>query len=98
MHSILRDQHFKEIAETKLDSKRRVTLGNVPVKAHHYKIYVNEAGQIVLDPQMSIPASEMWLFKNKKALASVVLGLADAKAKRLVKAPEDYSQYIEDDK
>ena len=98
MHGILRDLNFKEIAEAKADSKHRVALGNIPMKAHHFKIYVNEAGQIVLDPQMSIAASELWLFKNKKALASVVHGLADAKAGRLVKAPEDYSKYIDDDK
>ena len=98
MHSIIRDMNFKEIAETKPDSKHRVTLGSIPLKAHHFKIYVNEVGQIILDPQMSIPASEIWLFKNKKALASVVRGLADAKAGRLKKAPEDYSHYIEDDK
>lgn len=94
MGHVLRDMHFTEIAETKPDSKNRVTLGKVPVKAHHYRIYVNEAGQIILDPQMSIPASEMWLFKNKKALRSVVRGLADAKAGRLINAPEDYSRYL----
>ena len=67
MGNILRDTQFREIAETKLDSKNRVTLGKLPMKAHHYKIFVNQAGQIVLDPQLSIPAAEMWLFKNKKA-------------------------------
>jgi hypothetical protein len=98
MDNLLRDMHFTEIAETKADSKNRVTLGSLPVKAHHYRTFVNEAGQIVLDPQMSIPAAEVWLFNNKKALASVVRGIADAKAGRLTKAPEDYSKYLKDDK
>ena len=97
MDNLLRDFHFTEITETKPDSKHRVSLGKLSMKAHHYKIFVNEAGQIVLDPQMTIPASEIWLFKNKKALASVVRGLADAKAGRLVKARENYSKYIIED-
>jgi hypothetical protein len=98
MNNILRDTHFTEIAETKPDSKHRVTLGKLPMKAHHYKIFVNQAGQIVLDPQMTIPAAEMWLFKNKKAMASVVHGLADAKAGRIVESKEDFSHYVDDDK
>lgn len=95
MRDILRDTHFTEIAETKPDSKNRVTLGKIPLMAHHYLIYVNKAGQIMLDPQISIPASEMWLFKNKKALRSVLQGLEDAKAGRLKKAPENYSKYLD---
>ena len=43
-----------------------------------YHIYHNSLGQIVLDPQVTIPASEAWLFNNPKALASVRRGLADA--------------------
>jgi hypothetical protein len=35
-------------------------------------------GQIVLDPQVTIPASEAWLFSDPDALASVRRGLSDA--------------------
>ncbi len=93
----LQDHHFKEIAESKPDSKNRVTLGKHSVKAHHYKIYENESGQIILDPQVSVPASEVWLFKNKKALASVAKGLSEAKQGKLTKAPENYTIYIDDE-
>ena len=96
MENILRDMHFTEIAETKPDSKHRVTLGKLALKAHHYRIFVNEAGQIVLDPQMTIPAADMWLFKNKKALGLVVKGLADAKTGRLIRSKEDFSKYLKD--
>ena len=41
-------------------------------------MYRNRIGQIVLDPQVTIPASEAWLFKNPAAIASVRKGLADA--------------------
>jgi hypothetical protein len=43
-----------------------------------YHIYSNDLGQIVLDPQVTIPASEVWLFKSPEALASVRRGLSDA--------------------
>ena len=43
-----------------------------------YHIYSNDLGQIVLDPQVTIPASEIWLFKSPEALASVRRGLSDA--------------------
>lgn len=95
---ILRDFHFTQMAEARPDSKNRVALGKLPIRAHHYKIFVNEAGQIVLDPQVTIAAADLWLFNNKKALGSVIKGLSDAKAGRLRKANEDFSKYLDDDK
>lgn len=94
MAPLIRDSHFTEIYETKPDSKRRVTLGSCRVKAHHYRVYENTAGQIVLDPQTSVPSSEAWLFKNKSALASVRRGLAQARSGKTVKAPEDFRKYV----
>jgi hypothetical protein len=32
----------------------------------------------VLDPQITIPASEAWLFKNPEAIGAVRRGLGDA--------------------
>ena len=93
MTNLLKDMNFTEITETKADSKHRITLGRCSIKAHHYKIYENRAKQIVLDPQASVSASELWLFKNKKALRSVVEGLSQAKAGKLIKSTEDYSKY-----
>jgi hypothetical protein len=78
MAPLIRDSRFTEIYETKPDSKRRVTLGSCRVKAHHYRVYENTAGQIVLDPQTSVPSSEAWLFKNKRALASVRRGVVSS--------------------
>ncbi len=76
--SIVRDAHFREISEGRLDSKRRIGLGKVSHPASYYRVYENEAGQIILDPQVVIPASEAWLYKNKAALSSVRLGLRQA--------------------
>jgi hypothetical protein len=62
----------------KLDSKKRLSIGPAMIKGVSYAIYRNKIGQIILDPVVTIPASEAWLFRNKKALASVKRGLEDS--------------------
>lgn len=75
---------FEEVADAQLDSKKRITLKKIKSEIRQYKIYVNTAGQIILDPQVMIPASEAWLFKNKKALAAVRKGLEESAAGKVV--------------
>jgi len=62
------------------DTRRRIALGRAlaDLDDASFNVYVDEQGRIILDPQVSIPASEAWLFRNKKALASVRRGLAEA--------------------
>lgn len=91
---ILKDEQFEEVSETRTDSKNRVALGRaVKIKARIYKVYQNSLGQIILDPQVSIPAHEAWLFRNPEALTAVRKGLDDVKKGRLRKTREDYSKY-----
>ena len=80
MVDIIRDRELKRIAEgVKPDSKKRVVLPKSLVgKGITYHIYINSLGQIVLDPQVTISASEAWLFNNPDAMASVRRGLSDA--------------------
>ena len=87
MGTIIRDTEFKEIAESvKPDSKKRVVLPKSAVqKGITYHMYQNSIGQIVLDPQVTLPVSEVWLFENPKAIASVRRGLADARKGRVSK-------------
>ena len=94
---IVKDIHFEEVAEVKLDSKSRITLGKNKnlIKSKIYKVYRNAIGQIILDPQVTIPAHEQWLFKNKDAAKQVKAGLEDAKKGRVVKAREDFSKYAD---
>jgi len=94
---ILKDADFEEVAEVKVDSKNRVTLSRKNSKgATRYRIYRNSIGQIILDPQVTVPAYEAWLFRNEEAKTLVRKGIQDAKNKRLLKAAEDYSKYPED--
>ena len=93
--NVVKDDDFEPYGEVKVDSKNRITLGRSgAVKAFSYKVYRNSLGQFVLDPQVTIPAHEVWLFENKKALQSVKRGLDDLKHGRIKKAPEDFSKYI----
>ena len=77
---IIKETEFTGIARgVKPDSKKRVVLPKGLVQEGViYHIYQNRIGQIVLDPQVTIPASEAWLFKNPDAMESVRRGLSDA--------------------
>lgn len=80
MVTIIKSTDFKDVAKNvKPDAKKRVVLPKALVRKDiTYHIYCNSLGQIVLDPQVTIPASEVWLFKDPEALASVRRGLSDA--------------------
>jgi len=81
----IKEKDLLKLAEgIKPDSKRRVLLPKQVIKEGVlYHIYANDKGQIVLDPQVTIPASEAWLYQNKDALALVHQGLSDAAEGRL---------------
>jgi len=94
---LVKEDHFEEYGEVKVDSKNRVALGRTgPAPVFSYKIYRNSLGQIILDPQVTLPAHEAWIFKNEKAKQLVQKGLHEAKSGRLAKADENYSKYIKD--
>ena len=96
MHA-LRIKDLEVIAEVKADSKNRISLGRkVRLAARHYRVLQDHtSGRIILEPLAVIPISGPWLNHSPKAKASVERGLADAKAGRLVNAPEDFSKYID---
>jgi hypothetical protein len=96
---ILKEKDFKEVSVVRPDVKRRVTLGKVEViqQASTYKVYQNSAGQIILDPQVSIPASEAWVYKNKAVIGAIKRGVEDAQKGKVRKAREGYSKYIKDE-
>jgi hypothetical protein len=80
MATIIKNQDFTRITKSvKPDAKKRVILPKELVGEDiTYHIYSNSLGQILLDPQVTIPASEAWLFNNPKALDLVRQGLVDA--------------------
>ena len=84
---VIKDTNFEKVADSvKPDAKKRVVLHSIQIQdGVSYHIYQNRMGQIVLDPQVTIPASELWLFNNPDALASVKRGLSDAAQGRVSK-------------
>jgi hypothetical protein len=81
------------------DSRHRVSLGAAVADLDDnasFNIYRDTAGRIILEPQVSIPAAEAWLFKNKRALELVRRGLADAAAGD-VRDLGSFAQYADDD-
>lgn len=94
---LIKDPVFQRVADgVKPDTKRRIVLPNATVEEGvTYHIYRNGLGQIVLDPQVSIPAYEAWLFKNPEALASVTQGLLES-AQGLTKSRGSFAKYVKD--
>ena len=88
---VIKDMVFKKMADgVKPDVKRRVVLQGIQIQdGVTYHIYKNSIGQIVLDPQVTIPASDLWLFNNPVALESVRRGLKDAAQGRVSKVKLD---------
>ena len=80
MKDIIKDAAFTKVAESvKPDAKKRVVLPRLADREGiTYHMYSNSLGQIILDPQVTIPASEAWLFENPEAMASVKKGLKEA--------------------
>jgi hypothetical protein len=77
---VIKDSNFKKIADSvKPDAKKRIALHKVQMRdGISYHVYSNSIGQIILDPQVTIPASEIWLYNNPEALESVRRGLSNA--------------------
>ena len=80
MVNVVKNPDFTRISKAvKPDTKKRVVLPKELVSEDiTFHIYSNAQGQILLDPQVTIPASEAWLFNNPDALALVRQGLLDA--------------------
>jgi hypothetical protein len=76
---VLKNTDFQLISEfAQPDAKKRLSLGEALQGATAYNIYSNSLGQLVLDPVKTIPASELWIYENPEALASVKQGLRES--------------------
>jgi hypothetical protein len=85
----VRSNNFQRIGDVALDARKRVSLAKALAAMNgslgkkpgaqktgdlRFEVFRNDAGQILLTPQV-IPPEEAWLYKNPKALASVRRGL-----------------------
>ena len=81
----------------KPDTRRRVSLpSSAVVEGVTYRVYRNSIGQILLDPQVTIPASELWLFENKDALDSLDRGMIELRNGQTIKRGS-FAKYVKDE-
>ena len=59
------------------DARGRLTLGSA-ARDGDYRVFVNDNGQILLDPVVPIPASEAWLWESPALRASMERALKQA--------------------
>jgi hypothetical protein len=78
------------------DERGRITLGKLAEGVSSYQVFEEEDGRLVLVPFAEIPAKEAWLFRNKRALASVKAGLTQSGSGEL-KSLGDFSQFADAD-
>ena len=76
---------FSEIGTRTIDERKRLCVGDFLKDFRRVRMYQNAQGEILISPLLEIPASEAWLFRNKKALESVQKGLEDTAAGRISK-------------
>jgi len=62
-NTLIKNRKFEKVAQGMApDAKKRLTLGKALADPEvTFDIYVNQLGQIVLDPRKSIPAHEAWV-------------------------------------
>jgi hypothetical protein len=86
---------FRRIGDAALDDRKRISLtkaldalkkslGNNLDADVRFGIYVNDAGQVLLSPEVSVPMHEAWLYRNPRALKSVLKGLQESGEGKLV--------------
>ena len=80
---------FQEIDTRTIDSRSRLTIGELVQGFNRVRLYKNEMGEILLKPVVEIPASELWLFQNKEAFENVQEGLKDLSEGKLSRIDTD---------
>jgi hypothetical protein len=88
-NSVKVNEDFKEIDTRTIDDRNRLTLGELLKGSKRVRLYQNNRGEVLLQPVVEIPASELWLFQNREALESVKKGLKDVAEDRISKANPD---------
>ena len=91
---------FKRVASLAPDDRGRITLSKLLKQRHNegtaFAAYVNEAGQIMLDPVVEVPARERWLYQSPKAMKALKGGL-ESGARRPAVSLGSFAKYAKDD-
>jgi hypothetical protein len=97
-------EQFKPVGEVAVDERNRVPLtkalealkGVFPTTQDlRFSVSVNEVGQLLLSPVISVPLHEAWLYKNSAALKKVIRGLSQGN--RELNDPGSFDQYADEE-
>jgi len=94
-----RTSEYRLVArDVRPDSRNRVALGRAldDLGDASFNVYKDAEGRIILEPHVSIPASEAWLFRNQKAADSVRRGLDQMAAGKAKRGPS-FARFADDD-
>jgi hypothetical protein len=70
---------FRTVAEVTADDRARIAFGKAGIKSNErYAVSVNDEGQVLLTPVVSIPKRELLVWENASLRASLFRGLAEA--------------------
>lgn len=85
--------------DVRLDSRNRISLGAAVADLDHpsFNIYRDERGNIILEPQVSVPAAEAWLHRNARARDSLARGLEQLATPGKTKKIGSFAKYADDD-
>lgn len=90
----------KQKTTVNMDNKQRICLTRVLSKDERenfssFRIY-RQKGKIVLEPVAQVPEEDHWIYKDRKALASLMKGIKDAEEGRLHDLGS-FAKYAEED-
>lgn len=87
---------FTPIGEVSADDRARIAFSKAGVRRDdRYAVAVNDQGEILLTPLVTIPKRELLVWQHEQLRASLARGLADSAAGR-VKDMGSFTQYADD--
>ena len=87
---------FKNVGEAVADERGRLPMGKSGVrKDNRYAVAVNDDGQILLTPLVSIPRRELIVWEDQLLRESLARGLAEAAAGETVDLGS-FAEYLDD--
>jgi hypothetical protein len=107
--TVLLNERFKRVGEVAVDERKRVSLTkaleslkeilgnkNELDAAIRFGVFVNDAGQVLLSPEVSVPMHELWLYRNPEALKMVLRGLEEAREGKSIDLGS-FAKYADDE-
>lgn len=85
-----------------LDSKHRITVGGKlqkliagKMKIDSYQVFIGKEGDILLRPAVSVPSSEVWVYRNPEVIGKIRRGLKEAAEGKTEKV-DDLESFLSD--